>query len=94
MSKDRRSKPNNPYQILLLAVPFILGGILLLLQTGSAAIEINPLSPSGKFEAPGLYQEAVSASMQHWLGAIGVLVGAGILGFYFYVRGQIGKNSP
>lgn len=91
--KAERSKSNNTYQILLLSVPFIVGGILLLLQTGPAAIEINPENIGSRFPSPGTYHDAISASMQHWIGVLGVFVGAGIVGFYFYLRRQIGRNS-
>lgn len=74
-------KKDNPYSILILAIPFIAGGIILLLQTQSGVFVASP-------ERHAQYQsiESASPNMMHGAGIVGLLVGALIIWFYFKVR--------
>jgi hypothetical protein len=85
---DERSN-GNPYGILILAAPFILGGMILLLKNGAGAVVIRP---SDNLRTMGSYNAVIDPSMVHDIGIIGLLIGITLVLFYFYVRGEIGRN--
>ena len=74
-------KKDNPYSILILAIPFIVGGIILLLRNASSIV----IAPPGRY-TPDLVVEVASVNMVHAAGVFGVLVGTLIIWFYFRIR--------
>jgi len=85
MSKPKEKNPwhiasNDPIGILVLAIPFICGGLMMLMQQGdaTAAGETGGKSPSSA------QLVSISESAVHGCGVIGILVGLGIV--YVYLR--------
>jgi len=78
--KQWRIASNDPIGILVLAVPFICGGLMMLMQEGdSAAVgETGGRSPSSA------QLVSISESAVRGCGAIGVIMGVGIV--YVYLR--------
>jgi hypothetical protein len=88
---DFPESSNNPYEILLLATPFILGGILLLLKTGGAAVVIH--GGANSVRARGSYNGVIDASMVHDIGIIGLVIGGALVLLYLYVRRELSRDS-
>jgi hypothetical protein len=89
---SRYQSSRGDYRIILIAIPFIVGGILLLLKTSPVPVI------GGAFSIPGQVKEGtdieiMSPPMSHLAGTIGILIGIFIVGFYGYLRRQIGKKS-
>lgn len=88
MSRNPKlKKTDDPYKILFIAIPFLIGGTLCLLQKRSAAVMIHP-----EHHAPGSYHDTISPSMQHSFGVAEIAIGVSIVLFYFYLRRQIRKE--
>jgi hypothetical protein len=83
-------KRDNPYGILILALPFLAGGIILLLKTSPGVVSAFPTWPP--WLAPGLVVETASVSMEHAAGALAIAVGVGVIWFYFRIRNQARYN--
>ena len=75
------SKKDNPYSLLILAVPFIAGGIILLFRTTPTMFD----SPPGRFVGYRVI-ETVSLNTAHATGLIGLVIGGFITWFYFKIR--------
>jgi hypothetical protein len=75
-------KKDNPYGILIVAIPFVVGGILMLLQNKPGIFVAYP----GRY-APGFAVETASVDMMHAGGIFGLGMGGLIVWFYFKVRG-------
>ena len=81
---------NNPYEILLFAAPFLLAGIMLLLKSGPAAILAHGSTTKGQSTMRyGTYSDAINPSMVHTIGVIALVIGCGLVWFYFYIYRQI-----
>jgi hypothetical protein len=74
-------KKENPFGILLLAIPFIVGGIILLLRTTPSVID----SPPGRYVGDRVVEMA-SVNLAHAAGVFGITVGGLIIWFYFKIR--------
>ena len=80
-------KKENPYGILLLAIPFVAGGIVLLLRNAPLLVFAYPAQ--GAVRAPDANTfdiETASVGMLHAGGIFGILVGGLIVWTYFRVR--------
>jgi len=87
---DREESSNDPYEILILAAPFILGGIILLLHTGAGLISAHRAN-AGATDSTlrrGIYRDVIDPPLVHAIGVIGLVIGVGLVLFYFYVRSQ------
>ena len=81
-----RPPRDNPYGILLLASPFVVGGIILLLRDEPE----NVLAPPGYYG--GLVVEIATVRMQHIAGIFALVVAGIIVRLYFRVRNN-GKRE-
>jgi len=89
---NMRPTRNNPYGILLLAIPFVVGGLVLLFHHGPLIV---PAYSAGSIRAPdanGFVVETASISMQRVAGIFGFVVAGIIVRLYFRVR-NIGKGE-
>jgi hypothetical protein len=75
------SEKDDPARILILAIPFIVGGIILLLRTTPSVID----SPPGRYVGDRVV-EIASINMTHAAGVFGLAVGGLIIWFYFKIR--------
>jgi len=76
-----RPKKDNPWTILLIAIPFLAGGILLVLKTEPGIVRSSPAKYS-----QGFYVGVASVSMEHAAGIFGLIVTGLIVWVYFKVR--------
>ena len=74
-------KKDNPYSILILAVPFIAGGIILLTRTTPTVFD----SPPGRYVGDRVV-EIASVNTAHATGLIALAIGGLIIWFYFKIR--------
>jgi hypothetical protein len=72
---------SDPTGLLILAAPFVIGGILLLFQKGPSLVTASPAR-----YAPTHTTVEASETMMHSIGALGVVVGGGLVGFYIKIR--------
>jgi hypothetical protein len=74
-------KRDNPFGILVLAAPFIAGGIILLFQKGPSLMIASPT-----YRAPGQTIVDASESMAHGAGIFGIIIGSILVGIYLRMR--------
>ena len=77
----RAPNRDNPFGILILALPFVLGGIILLLQTKPGVVVASPA-----YRAPGYAVETASVPMEHAAGVVGLSIGCVLAWFYIRAR--------
>lgn len=75
---------DNPYGILVLAIPFFVGAIILLLRNEPSVVIASPVWRVP--DAYGHYVETASVTMEHVAGIFGLVVGGFIVWFYFRFR--------
>ena len=77
-------KRDNPYGILILAIPFIVGGIILLVTREPGIFVASPVPrvPDANFSDV----ETASVTMEHAAGLVGLIIGGIIIRIYFKVR--------
>jgi hypothetical protein len=76
-----RPKRDDPFGLLILAAPFVVGGIILLFQRGPSLVVASPAH-----YAPSHVAVEASEPMMHVIGAIGVIVGGWLVGLYTTIR--------
>ena len=82
-------KKENPFGILFLAIPFIFGGIILLLRATPSVVD----SPPGRYVGDRVV-EMVSVNMEHTAGVFGLVAGGLIICFYFKIRDSGRNDEP
>ncbi len=78
-------KRDNPYGILILTIPFVVGGILLLFADEPGIVPAYPVHGNVP-DAHGFYVETASVTMEHAAGVFGLVVAGLIIWFYFKVK--------
>ena len=79
-----RPTRDDPYGILILAIPFVVGGIILPLRNIPGLIAAGPA-----YRVPDAFNfvmETASVRMEHAAGVFGIVVGVIIISFYFKLR--------
>jgi hypothetical protein len=72
---------DNPFALLVLAFPFVMGGVILLLQRGPSLVIASPT-----YRAFSQSTVEASEAMAHGAGIFGVVVGCILAGIYFRIR--------
>ena len=75
-----RPTRSNPYSIFILAIPFVVGGIILLLRNKPE----NVIAPPGYYG--GLVVEIATVRMEHAAGILALMVAGIIVRLYIRVR--------
>jgi hypothetical protein len=84
---NMRHTRDNPYAILILAIPFVVGGIILLLKNTPGIVPAYPVLPGSRVpDATGFYVETASVTMVHVAGCFGIVVAGIIIWFYFKIK--------
>ena len=78
-------KRDNPYGILFLAIPFVVGGIILVLRNTPGIVPAFAAGGNSP-DAQGFYLETTSVTMEHVGGTLALVVGGLIVWFYFRLR--------
>jgi len=73
---------SNPYEILVLAAPFIIGGVILLLKEGQSAVVVR-----------GSKVGIISPLGVHWFGMAALIFGFALLVLYLCLRHKLRKDS-
>ena len=74
-------KKDDPLNILILAIPFLAGGIIMLLRNSPGIIRAYPA-----YRSPGSFVGEVSVPTEHAAGVVGLIIGGLIILFYFRIR--------
>jgi hypothetical protein len=74
-------KKDNPFSILILAIPFIAGGIILLLRSTPTVVVASPARYAFNQDI-----EIASVNMTHAAGIFGLAIGGLIIWVYFKIR--------
>lgn len=78
----------NPYEILILAAPFIVGGGILVLQKGAGlvdAYDADPVSGRGSV-IQGHYKGIIEPSLFHWIRILSLITGGTLVLLYLHLR--------
>jgi hypothetical protein len=79
-----RHTRDNPFGILILAIPFVVGGIILLSRNTPGVVAAGQAYRVS--DAPNFVVETASVNMEHAAGVFGIVVGVIITWFYFKLR--------
>lgn len=72
---------DNPYGILIIALPFVIGGSIMLSKTEPGIVRASALRMPNSF-----YEGEVSVPMEHAAGVFGLVVGGALI--YIYIRAR------
>ena len=77
-------KRDDSYKVLFFAIPFVVGGIILLCQKGPAMLVAPTLV--GRYVTGPVSFETASVNMEHAAGLAGLAIAGLIVWFYFKIR--------
>ena len=81
----KRGYRDNPRAVLLLAIPFLLGGVMLLISPRPIPVVASPVR--GRVPDANSYEvETASVPMERAGGVLGIIVAGIIVGTYFKIR--------